>query len=151
MFKAIIVEDEPTAQDVLKNLISIYAKDKIEVIGVCLTIEDAVEMLFNESDIQLIFLDIQLGEGRSGFELFKFLNPEKHNVIFTTAYEKHAIQALKLNAIDYLLKPIHFPDLILAVNKALETIKSKVNSYYLETIYNEIKNSFIGLFNKIRF
>lgn len=150
MFKAIIVEDEPTAQDVLTDLISIYLKDKIEVVGVCFTIEEAVDLLCKRNDIQLIFLDVQLGEGRSGFELFKFLSSEKHTVIFTTAFEKHAIQALKLNAIDFLLKPIHFPDLILAVNKAIESIKFKANSAYLEVIYNEIKNHNLDLkFNKL--
>lgn len=150
MIKAIIVEDEPTAQEVLTDLISIYVKDKIEIIGVCTTIEEAVELLFQVNDLQLIFLDVQLGEGRSGFELFKYLNPEKHTVIFTTAFENHAIQALKLNAIDYLVKPIHFPDLVLAVNKAIESIKMKANSIYLETIYNEIKNHNLDLkFNKL--
>jgi two-component system LytT family response regulator len=150
MFKAIIVEDEPTAQEVLAQLISIYVKDKIEIVGICSTIEESVETLTNKSDVDLIFLDIQLGEGRSGFELFKFLNPENHTVIFTTAFEKHAIQALRLNAIDYLVKPIHFPDLIIAVNKAINAIKSRANSVYLETIYNEIKNHNRDLkFNKL--
>lgn len=150
MFKGIIVEDEPSAQDVLTDLISIYLKDKIEIVGICATIEEATEFIYKRNDIQLIFLDIQLGEGRSGFELFNFLSSEKHVVIFTTAFEKHAIQALKLNAIDYLLKPIHFPDLILAVNKAIESLKFKANSYYLATIYNEIKNHNLDLkFNKL--
>jgi two-component system LytT family response regulator len=150
MLKAIIVEDEPTAQDVLTDLLSIYTKDKIEVVGKCFTIESAVELLFKRTDIQLIFLDIQLGEGRSGFELFNYLSPNKHCVIFTTAFEKHAVQALKLNAIDYLVKPIHFPDLILAVNKAVESLRSKVNYSYLETIFLELKNHNLDLkFNKL--
>ena len=150
MVKAIILEDEPTAQEVLSELISIYAKEKVEIVGVCFTIEEAVDLLVRRTDIQLIFLDIQLGEGRSGFELFKYLSPEKHTVIFTTAFEKHAIKALKLNAIDYLVKPIHFPDLILAINKAVESIKIKANSFYLETIYNELKNHNLDLkFNKL--
>jgi two-component system LytT family response regulator len=150
MIKAIIVEDEPTAQDVLSELISTYLKDKIELVGVCFTIEHSVELLAKRNDIQLVFLDIQLGEGSSGFELFKYLSHKKHAVIFTTAFEKHAIQALKLNAIDYLLKPIHFPDLIIACNKAIETIKSEANSFYLETIYREIKHHNLDLkFNKL--
>lgn len=150
MFKAIIVEDEPTAQEVLTELITIYLKDKVDLVGVCFTVEEAAELLFKVNDIQLIFLDIQLREGNSGFDLFKFLSPEKHTVIFTTGFEKHAIQALKLNAIDYLLKPINFPDLILAVNKAMESIKFKANTVYLETIYNEIKNHNLDLkFNKL--
>ncbi|MEN9304237.1 MAG: hypothetical protein RL264_2666 [Bacteroidota bacterium] len=150
MVKAIILEDEPTAQEVLSELVSIYAKEKVEIAGVCFTIEEAVDLLGRRTDIQLIFLDIQLGEGRSGFELFKYLSPEKHTVIFTTAFEKHAIKALKLNAIDYLVKPINFPDLVLAINKAVESIKVKANSFYLETIYNELKNHNLDLkFNKL--
>lgn len=150
MLKAIIVEDETTAQEVLTDLISIYVKDKIAVVSCCFTIENAVELLFKRTDIQLVFLDVQLGEGRSGFELFKYLNPEKRTVIFTTAFDKHAVQALKLNAIDYLVKPIHFPDLILAVNKVIETLKFKANSAYLGTIYHELKNQNLDLkFNKL--
>lgn len=150
MLKAIILDDEPTAQDVLSDLLSIYIKDKIEVVGNCFTIESALELLHKNSDIQLIFLDIQLGEGRSGFELFKYLSPNQHNVIFTTAFEKHAIQALKLNAMDYLIKPIHFPDLILAVNKTIESLKFKSNTSYLETIYHDLKNHNLDLrFNKL--
>ncbi len=87
---------------------------------------------------------------RPGFELFKYLSPDKHSVIFTTAFEKHAIHALKLNAIDYLIKPIHFPDLILAVNKAIDSIKFKANYSYLETIYHELRNHNLDLkFNKL--
>jgi two-component system LytT family response regulator len=150
MLKAIILDDEPTAQDVLSDLLSIYIKDKIEVVGNCFTIESALELLHKNSDIQLIFLDIQLGEGRSGFELFKYLSPNQHTVIFTTAFEKHAIQALKLNAMDYLIKPIHFPDLILAVNKTIESLKFKSSTSYLETIYQELKNHNLDLrFNKL--
>lgn len=150
MVKAIILEDEPTAQEVLSELVSIYAKEKVEIAGVCFTIEEAVDLLGRRTDVQLIFLDIQLGEGRSGFELFKYLSPEKHTVIFTTAFEKYAIKALKLNAIDYLVKPINFPDLVLAINKAVESIKVKANSFYLETIYNELKNHNLDLkFNKL--
>lgn len=150
MLKAIILDDEPTAQDVLSDLLSIYIKDKIEVVGNCFTIESALELLHKNSDIQLIFLDIQLGEGRSGFELFKYLSPNQHTVIFTTAFEKHAIQALKLNAMDYLIKPIHFPDLILAVNKTIESLKFKSNTSYLETIYHELKKHNLDLrFNKL--
>ncbi|MEY3499719.1 MAG: hypothetical protein RL308_1388 [Bacteroidota bacterium] len=150
MLKAIILDDEPTAQDVLSDLLSIYIKDKIEVVGNCFTIESALELLHKNSDIQLIFLDIQLGEGRSGFELFKYLSPNQHTVIFTTAFEKHAIQALKLNAMDYLIKPIHFPDLILAVNKTIESLKFKSNTSYLETIYHDLKNHNLDLrFNKL--
>ena len=150
MLKAIILDDEPTAQEVLSDLLSIYIKDKIEVVGNCFTIESALELLHKNSDMQLIFLDIQLGEGCSGFELFKYLSPNQHTVIFTTAFEKHAIQALKLNAMDYLIKPIHFPDLILAVNKTIESLKFKSNTSYLETIYHELKNHNLDLrFNKL--
>lgn len=150
MIKTIIVDDEPTAQEVLIELIEKYVKDKIEIIEICSTLDEAINSLFKNNDIQLIFLDVQLGQGRSGFELFNYLNTKKQTVIFTTAFEKHAIQALKLNAIDYLLKPIHFPDLILAVNKAFETVDNKANSISLERIYNEFKNQNQNLrFNKL--
>ena len=99
----LIVEDEPFAQNELKRLIS-ELSFKIVVLDCIDSVEDAV-IWFEENDHpDLVFLDIQLSDGLS-FEIFdktKILSP----VIFTTAFDEYAIQAFKVNSIDYLLKPI---------------------------------------------
>ena len=112
--KVLIVEDEPYAQNELKRLLTKTGRD-IEVLDCIDSIEEAVEWFQSNEEPDLIFLDIQLSDGLS-FEIF---NQIKINapIIFTTAYDEYAIQAFKLNSIDYLLKPIKSEDLEVALDK----------------------------------
>jgi DNA-binding LytR/AlgR family response regulator len=112
--KVLIVEDEPFAQQELKRLLSATRND-IEVLDCIDSIEDTILWLRSNPLPELIFLDIQLSDGLS-FEIFrqeKILCP----VIFTTAFDEYAIQAFKVNSIDYLLKPVKQPDLAAALDK----------------------------------
>ncbi len=101
--KVLIVEDEPFAQTELIRLLG-NATSEAEIIGTLDSVETAISWFENNSEPDLVFLDIQLSDGLS-FEIFehvKFRCP----VIFTTAFDEYAIEAFKLNSIDYLLKPI---------------------------------------------
>jgi two-component system, LytTR family, response regulator len=102
--KILIIEDEiPAAEKLKKMLTSIDAG--IEVLDVCRSIEASVKWLKDNSAPSLILMDIELADGIS-FEIFEqvsIISP----VIFITAYDKFAIKALKLHAIDYLLKPVN--------------------------------------------
>jgi DNA-binding LytR/AlgR family response regulator len=112
--KVLIVEDEPFAQQELKRLLSATRND-ITVLDCIDSIEDTISWLRSNPLPDLIFLDIQLSDGLS-FEIFrqeKILCP----VIFTTAFDEYAIQAFKVNSIDYLLKPVKQPDLAAALDK----------------------------------
>ncbi len=112
--KVLIVEDEPFAQQELKRLLSATRND-ITVSDCIDSIEDTISWLRTNPLPDLIFLDIQLSDGLS-FEIFrqkKILCP----VIFTTAFDEYAIQAFKVNSIDYLLKPVKQPDLAAALDK----------------------------------
>lgn len=112
--KVLIVEDEPFAQQELKRLLSATRND-IMVLDCIDSIEDTISWLRSNPLPDLIFLDIQLSDGLS-FEIFrqeKILCP----VIFTTAFDEYAIQAFKVNSIDYLLKPVKQPDLAAALDK----------------------------------
>jgi two-component system LytT family response regulator len=143
--RTLIIDDERLARKELMNLLSKHPE--IEVIGECANAEEAIKSI-EEHSPDLIFLDVQM-PGMNGFEMLKKLEVVPQ-VIFVTAYDEYALRAFKLNSIDYLLKPIHFPDLIIACNKAIETIKSEANSFYLETIYREIKHHNLDLkFNKL--
>jgi len=79
------------------------------------SVEESIEWFQNNEHPDLIFLDIQLSDGLS-FEIFETIDI-KSAVIFTTAYDEYALQAFKLNSIDYLLKPIDDDDLAIAVKK----------------------------------
>ncbi|PKO97919.1 MAG: DNA-binding response regulator [Bacteroidetes bacterium HGW-Bacteroidetes-9] len=124
--KVLIVEDEPFAQQELKRLLSATNGD-ITVLGCIDSIEETVAWLRSNPLPDLIFLDIQLSDGLS-FEIFKqeqILCP----VIFTTAFDEYAIQAFKVNSIDYLLKPIKQAEL----NAALEKFDKVRESYQPKT------------------
>ncbi len=119
--KALIVEDEPFAQQELKRLLT-ATKRGIEVVACIDSVEDTVEWLQSNPLPELIFLDIQLSDGLS-FDIFKQVKIGCP-VIFTTAFDEYAIQAFKVNSIDYLLKPVKQTDLEAALSKFDEVRES---------------------------
>ena len=97
----LIIEDEKPAARRLSRLL---AQQGIEVSTMLHSVEESVEWFQNNAHPDLIFLDIQLSDGLS-FEIFDLIEVNSA-IIFTTAYDEYALQAFKLNSIDYLLKPI---------------------------------------------
>lgn len=113
MIKTLIIEDEPFAQDELKRLLAKH--EGIHVIDTLETVAESVNWLKSNPKPDLIFLDIQLADGLS-FEIFDEVQSDVP-IIFTTAYDEYAIQAFRLNSIDYLLKPIEEAQLSRALEK----------------------------------
>ena len=112
--KVFIVEDEqPAVTRLTKMLLELYPS--IQITGQADSIKKAVDYFNNHKDDQLIFMDIHLADG-SSFEIFNQTNIEAP-VIFTTAYDQYALQAFKVNSIDYLLKPIDETELAKAIQK----------------------------------
>ncbi len=114
MLKAIIVDDEITAVDALREEISHYCP-QVEIIAVCESFAHAVRAI-NELRPDLVFMDIHLGDG-TGFNVIDQTEWKSYKTIFTTAYDTYAIKAFKTNAVDYLLKPISGIELHAAVSK----------------------------------
>ncbi|MEL7123559.1 MAG: LytTR family DNA-binding domain-containing protein [Bacteroidota bacterium] len=113
--KVIIIEDEIIAAKNIQQALRGYY-EKTEVLAVIRSVQEAVEWLSeNISEVSLIFMDIQLTDGLS-FEIFERLEIRKP-IIFTTAYDEFAIQAFKVNSVDYLLKPIANKDVFKALDK----------------------------------
>ena len=111
----IIVEDEIPAAEKLERYLQKYNAD-IGVLAKLQTVKDSVDWLHqNQEKIDLIFMDIQLTDGLS-FQIFQQVAVRKP-VIFTTAYNEFALDAFKVNSIDYLLKPITFTDLAASMKK----------------------------------
>lgn len=117
MITAIIVDDEIPAQESLTKLLQRFCKN-VEIIGIASSVDKAVELCL-EKRPELLFLDIQMPTG-SGFDILEKTTFIEKQVIFTTAYSNHAIEAIKANAIDYLLKPIEIQELVKAVEKAIK-------------------------------
>jgi two-component system LytT family response regulator len=99
--KAMVIDDEPPARRELRRLLSGFAW--VEIVGEAGNIDQAAELI-GTLNPELLFLDIQM-PGGSGFDLLSRLE-DVPQVIFTTAYDEHAVRAFKVDALDYLLKPI---------------------------------------------
>jgi len=116
--KVLIVEDEKLAAERLQEMIKQYDTG-ISIAGPFDTVQETSQYLAHHNDIDVLFLDIQLADGKS-FELFD-QTPYFKPVIFTTAYDHYSIKAFKYNSIDYLLKPVRFEELTFALNKIQAT------------------------------
>lgn len=119
----IIVEDEPLAAGIIKDYVSQISF--LELKAVCRDALYALEIL-QSARIDLMFLDIHLPTLK-GLDFVRTLkNPPQ--VIITTAYREYAIDSYELNAVDYLLKPIHFNRFITAVNKVRDRMQGGIST-----------------------
>lgn len=120
--KIVIVEDEFYAVKRLESLINQLVENP-RIIEKIDSVEDAVTFFGNNTEFDLVFLDIQLSDGNS-FQIFDQTDI-KTPIIFTTAYDEYALDAFKVNSIDYLLKPINKKDLKKSLNKMNRLTKDK--------------------------
>ena len=134
---AIIIDDEVNNCNNLRELLKKYCCE-IEVAGMAHSAIDGYNLIQQEAP-SLVFLDIQM-PGGSGFDLLERLKPIPFEVIFVTAYDQYAIRAIRLCAIDYLLKPIDILDLKTAVDRAVQKIVKKQPNRALE---NMIENTVV--------
>lgn len=112
--KTLVVEDKAYIRKGLLNLLKLIDA-KVEVIGECESVQEAV-IVANACKPELIFLDINLTDG-TAFDFLKQTENLAFKVIFITAYEEFALQALKIGAVDYLLKPVDPDELKIALQK----------------------------------
>ena len=110
----VIIEDEQPAARQLKKMLQ-DIRPGAEILAVLDSVESAVRWIKREESPDLIFMDIQLGDGLS-FDIFNQVNIQVP-VIFTTAYDQYALRAFKVNSVDYLLKPIEPDELDGALRK----------------------------------
>jgi two-component system, LytTR family, response regulator len=115
MIKTIIVDDEINAREFLEKLLIRYFPNKFIVLDRCKNVDEAISAI-RRYNPELVFLDIQM-PNKSGIELFKEIKEINFEVIFTTAHTEFAIDAIRINALDYLLKPINYIDLLSTVKR----------------------------------
>jgi two-component system LytT family response regulator len=121
--RAIIVEDEKTSREILKNYLIKYCP-QVELLGEAENIEEAL-ILIRNNELDLVFLDVEMPYGNA-FDLLEKVGNVNFETIFVTAYNQYAIEALNNHASYYLLKPISIDDLIKAVDYVVE-VKGKEN------------------------
>lgn len=117
--KAVIVEDELAAREVLKNYITKYCP-QVEILGEAQNIIEAVPIL-HELQPELVFLDVEMPYGNA-FDVLEACKDLNFETIFVTAFSEYSLKALNQSAAYYLLKPISIEELIVAVNKVQQHI-----------------------------
>lgn len=120
--QAILIDDEKHCGGALQILLKKYCPE-VEIIEICYNGADGIKAI-QKLNPDLIFLDIAMPK-MNGFEMLSRISNPNFEVIFTTAYDNYAIQAFKVSAIDYLLKPIDRKELVLAVAKAKQKFQRK--------------------------
>ncbi|MGC4022055.1 MAG: LytTR family DNA-binding domain-containing protein [Cyclobacteriaceae bacterium] len=125
MYKVVIIDDEENGRQMVKAYAEKYYTPYLNVVALADSVARGVEEIAAHQP-SLVFLDIEM-PNESGFELFERLSKIEFEVIFVTAYAEYALRAFKVNAVDYVLKPIDPNDFKKAVNKALERLEKKIN------------------------
>lgn len=139
MISAIIIDDEIDAINVLKKLLNNFTDAGINILGTARNLNDGVDLI-KKSNPDIVFLDVDM-PGKNGLEIYSFFKNPKFKVIFTTAYEQYAIEAIKKSASDYLLKPINFIELREAIKKVSDTMLREQQRRELEDKINTLHSS----------
>jgi len=142
MLKAIAIDDEPIALEVIKSLAGHVVFIELEA---CFTNSFKAMEHLQQHKTDLVFLDIKM-PNISGIDFLKSI-PNPPMVIFTTAYSEHAVQSFELDAIDYLLKPFSLPRFLKACNKAHEQYELRKNhgvsaasqSIFIKSGYEQVR------------
>ena len=124
--RILIVEDETAAYENLKDILS-EIDPEVQIAGNTESIRQTIRWLKNNQIPDLILMDIHLSDG-SAFSIFESIDLETP-VIFTTAYDEYAIEAFKVNSIDYLLKPIKVEDMKRALDKFKKLTRQDILKY----------------------
>jgi two-component system, LytTR family, response regulator len=135
--KILLVDNEPEIRGILKEMVESWGKGKhsiCEADGVATGIE-AIENI--KPDV--VLLDVEMNDG-TGFDLLKQLSNPAFQLIFTTAHNQYAIQAIKFSAIDYLLKPVDPVDLNIALQKAMDNISHHTLQNQLTVLMQQLGN-----------
>lgn len=132
---ALLVDDEAGNRENLRRMLEVHCP-QVVLLGECATVAEARQAV-EQKRPDLLFLDICLTDG-TGFDLLESLASIPLEVIFITAFDQYAIQAIRFSALDYLLKPIDIKELTQAVEKATRTIRLKEEN---RRMLNLLRNS----------
>ena len=138
----VIIDDEPLAQELIRSYVE--KTPFLNLKGVYSNAIQAMKGMPSQETVHLMFLDIQM-PGLNGLDFSKLVNAETR-IVFTTAFEQYALDSYKVNALDYLLKPISYMDFMQSVNKAIHWFEmkwgSKVSVESMERKYIYVKSDY---------
>ncbi len=137
----IIIDDELESRKILEQILTEYCED-VKIVGIGANVEEGIKLI-HKNQPDLVFLDVEMPDG-TGFDLLKKFNEITFEVIFATGFDKYALNAIKFNCLDFILKPIDIDDVIQAVEKAKKKhsenqFKLRINNLLFNL--NQNKNS----------
>lgn len=138
MIRAIVIDDEKPSREVICNYLKEYCSD-IQVITTASSVKIGYKAI-KKFNPDLVFLDIELGDG-TGFDLLTMFDKINFKVIFVTAFSEFAIKALRVSAIDYLLKPVKIDELKTAVEKAKVLNGESIDSEKIATLIKNLSTN----------
>jgi two-component system, LytTR family, response regulator len=138
MLRTIIIDDEQHCTDVLKAMLAKKFSARVKVVAEAMNAAEGKEMI-RKFNPDLIFLDVEMPV-QTGIDLLASLDKIDFEVIFTTAHEQYALKAIKLNALDYLLKPFSMEELETALDKCANKKYASIDPEALSTLISNLKN-----------
>ncbi|MCX6327451.1 MAG: LytTR family DNA-binding domain-containing protein [Bacteroidia bacterium] len=138
MLKAIVVDDEKPSREVMCNYLREYCGD-VQVVTTASSVKSAFKAI-KKYNPDLVFLDIELSDGK-GFDLLMMFEKIDFKVIFVTAYSEHAIKAFRVNAVDYILKPVKIDELKAAIEKVRSLNDKNTDSERIAALIKSISGS----------
>jgi two-component system LytT family response regulator len=136
MLRTLIIDDEPSSAETLRLWLG-HLPD-IDLVGVCTSAYDGLAVI-QDKQPDVVFLDIEMPH-LNGFDLLASLPKVDFSVIFTTAYDHYAIQAIRFNALDYLLKPIGLTELQQAVDRAKQRKSAQQTTQQYRVFFENLRN-----------
>lgn len=133
--KVVIVEDENHSLEALKNLLSEFFPS-VTVVSTASDVPNAIKTI-RQVNPDIVFLDIELNPG-TGFDVVGQTRDMRYAVIFTTAYEQYAIQAIRFSSVDYLLKPVDLEELSAAIDKAITQINDRLRQQQIDVLLSNL-------------
>ena len=135
MLKTVLIDDEVNALEALEWKLNRYAADEVSIIK-CNSPIQGIDII-NKEKPDVVFLDIEMPE-MDGFSLLQELEHTDFKLIFTTAHDEFALKALKVSAIDYLLKPVDKDELISALEKVKSSQKDTTLEDKLQSLFSNL-------------
>lgn len=132
MIRAVVIDDEFDAREIIKSLLQRKSDLGVELIGECDTVDSAIAFIDKQKP-QLVFLDLHLFD-RSGFDILEGCTYKDFYTIIITAHENYGIKAVKAGANDYLLKPVSPSDFTSALEKMMDSIKPEIREQQSITV-----------------
>ncbi len=142
MYKAIIIDDEAKARQILQSLLEENCPE-IEIVAQAEDVPTGVKAI-NQHKPDIVFSDIDM-PGYNGFQLLEFVDKANFELIYCTGHNEFALKAFEVSAVDYLLKPIQISQLVNAVNKAIKLCNSNApqSAERFDTLRENLKDSIL--------